>query len=142
MPALTVDRQCGSGLAAIAWRAALVAGLAAALVLAGGVESASTSTAAGASRRRSRRTPLGDPDMGPAADALAERPASRRERQDAYAARSHAPGRRRRATRGGFDAEIVPVGGVVATTGPRTGLTVDRLARLPARVPPAPRAAP
>ena len=42
VPALTVDRQCGSGLAAITVGAALLGARAAGVVLAGGVESAST----------------------------------------------------------------------------------------------------
>lgn len=94
---LTVDRQCGSGLAAI-----LVAGQAvrageAELVIAGGAESASTAPlrtfrGAGEPYPRAPFTPAGhpDPDMGPAAEALAAAYGIGRDRQDAYACRSHA----------------------------------------------------
>ena len=85
VPGLTVDRQCGSGLAAIVVGAALVEPGRA--VIAGGVESASTSA-------RPERAPfapaeLGDPEMGEAADLVAARAGIGRERQDAYALRSH-----------------------------------------------------
>ena len=93
-PGVTVDRQCGSGPEAVHAGAAAVAGRA---------------RGAGARRRRrerehrarparwpdgSRATParrspragLGDPDMGPAAEAVAARCGVSRERQDAYAA--------------------------------------------------------
>ncbi|MEK8225171.1 hypothetical protein NKG05_02090 [Oerskovia sp. M15] len=72
------------------------------LVLAGGVESASTARCAPTAhptdrpqRRPYDRAPFtppeyGDPDMGAAADALARELGIGRERQDAYAARSHA----------------------------------------------------
>lgn len=139
VPALTVDRQCASGLAAVAVAAALVRD-GAAVVLAGGAESASTAPwrcwppADGEQPRRYRRAPfapaeLGDPDMGPAADDLAAAAGVDRARQDAYAARSHA---RAWATRqaGGFAAELVAVGGLAADERPRPGLTAHRLARL------------
>jgi acetyl-CoA C-acetyltransferase len=67
--------------------------------------------------------------MGLAADLLAEDRAVTRERQDAYAAQSHA---RAYATQqaGTFDAEIVPVGGVQRDERPRPNLSAERLARL------------
>ncbi|SDC97900.1 acetyl-CoA C-acetyltransferase [Geodermatophilus telluris] len=139
VPGLTVDRQCGSGLAAIAVAAALVRSEPGA-VLAGGVESASTAPwrswppQDGGEPVRYERAPfapaaLGDPDMGPAADLLARDRGVSREEQDRYAARSHA---RAVATRcaGGFDDELLPVGGVARDDRPRSGLTVERLARL------------
>jgi len=135
VPALTVDRQCGSGLAAVQVGAALLAGRRG-MVLAGGVESAST-----APLRAWRGDPpvpydrapfapasVGDPDMGLAADVLAEKAGVTRKRQDEYAARSHARALSTRAA-GGFDAELVSVGDVVADERPRA-LTVERLARL------------
>lgn len=136
VPALTVDRQCASGLAAVDVGAALL-GDGPGVVLAGGVESASTAPLR--SWRGDPPTPferapfaparLGDPDMGWAADVLAERAGVTRTRQDAYAARSHA---RAVGTReaGGFDAEVVPVHGVRRDERPRTGLDETRLARL------------
>jgi acetyl-CoA C-acetyltransferase len=136
VPGLTVDRQCGSGLAAVAVGAALLTGGPGA-VLAGGVESASTAPLRfwpGDPPVRYERAPfapseLGDPDMGYAADVLAEKAGVSRHRQDVYAARSHAlAGATRDA--GGFDAEVVPVAGVRRDERPRHGLGVPRLSRL------------
>lgn len=100
VPGLTVDRQCGSGLDAIGVGARLVAGAGADIVLAGGAESASTAPTRLAlqpdgSRLAYERAPfapheIGDPGMGEAADALARHAGISRERQDAYASRSHA----------------------------------------------------
>jgi acetyl-CoA C-acetyltransferase len=139
VPALTVDRQCGSGLAAIDVAAALLRPRPG-LVLAGGVESASTAPwrfwppVGGEEPVRYERAPFapassGDPDMGLAADLLAEECGISRERQDAYAARSHARAAQAAAS-GGFHAEIVPVTGVTRDERVRDGLTVERLARL------------
>jgi len=136
VPALTVDRQCASGLAAVEVGAALLRGRSG-VVLAGGVESASTAPLRawrGDPPQPYDRAPfapasLGDPDMGWAADVLAETAGVGRQRQDAYAALSHA---RAVATRdaGGFDDEVVPVAGVRRDERPRSGLTEQRLARL------------
>ena len=139
VPALTVDRQCGSGLAAIVLAAATVCGEPGA-VLAGGVESASTAPwrlwppEDGGEPVRYERAPfapaaLGDPDMGPAADLVARDQGVSREAQDEYAARSHARAVATQAA-GLFDAEIVPVVGVRIDDRPRNGLTAARLARL------------
>lgn len=139
VPGLTVDRQCGSGLAAITTAAALVRETPG-LVLAGGTESVSTAPwrfwppSPGQEPQRYERAPfapaeLGDPDMGLAADLLAAERGVSRERQDTYAAQSHT---RAHATQqaGGFDEEVVPVGGVDRDDRPRPGMTVERLARL------------
>jgi acetyl-CoA C-acetyltransferase len=139
VPGLTVDRQCGSGLAAIVLAAALLRSEPG-VVLAGGVESASTAPwrfwppTDGGEPTRYERAPfapasLGDPDMGTAADLLAREHGIDRCAQDEYAARSHA---RAFATQraGGFDAEIVPLGDVTTDDRPRAGLSVERLARL------------
>ncbi len=139
VPALTVDRQCASGLAAVSLAADLVRSGAAA-VLAGGVESASTAplrawrpTAGRSEPVPYTRAPFApadrDPEMGPANDAFARRHGITRERSDAYAARSHAL-TVATAAAGGFDAEIVPVAGVLADERPRPGFTTQRLARL------------
>ncbi|MGD9956648.1 MAG: acetyl-CoA C-acyltransferase, partial [Candidatus Nanopelagicales bacterium] len=138
VPALTVDRQCASGLAAIAVAATSLRS-APGHVLAGGVESASTAPwrmwppADGGEPRRYERAPFApqadlDPEMGLAHDLLAEERGVSRERQDEYAARSHARALEAIAS-GAYDAEIVPVGGVVRDDRPRA-LDVDRLARL------------
>lgn len=138
VPALTVDAQCGSGLAAVDLAADLVRSRPG-VVLAGGVESASTAPwrfwppVGEAEPERYERAPfapasMGDPDMGVAADILAEKAGVGRRRQDAYAARSH---RCASAVRdaGGFDAEVVPLGDVRRDERPRPGLTEERLAR-------------
>lgn len=142
VPGLTVDRQCGSGLAAILVGCAVIDAGQAARVIAGGAESASTAPwrfwppADGRSEPvRYERAPFapaerGDPEMGLAADLLAESAGIERTRQDAYAARSHrlaaACGQR-----GGFDGELVPVGELSADERPRANLSEQRLAKLP-----------
>jgi acetyl-CoA C-acetyltransferase len=139
VPGLTVDRQCGSGLAAITTAAALLRDQPG-LVLAGGTESASTAPwrywppVGDRLPERYERAPfapsdLGDPDMGLAADLLAEERCVSRERQDAYAATSHARAYETQLS-GGFDAEIVPVDSVTRDDRPRPGMTAQRLARL------------
>ncbi len=139
VPALTVDRQCGSGLAAIEVAAALVRSTGRP-VLAGGVESASTAPwrfwppSGDAPPVRYERAPfaptdVGDPEMGLAADLLAQEHGVSREAQDAYAVRSHV--RAWTAQQAGtFRDEIVPVGRVTTDERPRAGMTVARLARL------------
>lgn len=141
VPATTVDHQCGSGLEAVRLAAQAIASGSADVVLAGGVESAST--APGRSLRRSggpdlayRRAPFApagfaDPEMGVAADVLAERAGITRARQDAYSARSHERALTAQDA-GVFDAELVPVAGVMLDDRPRRGLDVARLARFPA----------
>ena len=125
VPGLTIDRQCGSGLAALVVGAALVEERR--VVIAGGVESASTSV-------RPERAPfaprdLGDPEMGEAADLVAARAGISRDRQDAYALRSHQRAVAA-AERGAFDAELVGVGGLTRDERPRDGMTRERLARM------------
>lgn len=139
VPALTVDRQCASGLAAVDVAVRTVA-TGSPAVLAGGVESASTAPwrhwppVEGADPVRYERAPFApagwdDPDMGVANDLLAQEAGVSRERQDEYAARSHA--RAVAAQEAGvFDDEIVAVGRVVRDDRPRATLTVDKLARL------------
>jgi acetyl-CoA C-acetyltransferase len=131
VPGLTVDRQCGSGLAAVDVAAALLHGRTG-VVLAGGVESASTAPVRAwrgdppvpYERAPFAPLPLADPDMGPAADLLAEQAGVSRGRQDAYAARSH-----RLALAADFAVETLPVAGVTRDERPRP-ITVERLSRL------------
>ncbi|MDV7196661.1 thiolase family protein [Rhodococcus kroppenstedtii] len=138
VPGVTVDRQCGSGLDAVGQAASRVRAGDADLVLAGGVESASTAPwrfrppvgdEPPTRYTRAPFTPAGtpDPDMGPAADDLARVLGVTRAQQDAYAARSH-----RLAADADFSAEIVPVRGETRDRRIRAGLTAERLARLPA----------
>ena len=129
VPGLTVDRQCGSGLAAVTVGAALVAaGVGEGqVVLAGGVESASTSPRPG--RAPFAPPELGDPEMGEAADHVARLRAVSRERQDVYASRSHQRAVAAQAA-GDFEAELVEVGGLTRDERPRPGMTAARLARM------------
>ncbi len=140
VPAVTVDRQCGSGLDAVMQAASRVRAGDARLVLAGGVESASTAPwrswppvgdAAPVRYGRAPFAPEGfpDPEMGSSADDLARVLGISRARQDEYASRSHARSARAVAA-GTFDGEILPINGVDLDQRPRAGLTVDRLARL------------
>jgi acetyl-CoA C-acetyltransferase len=141
-PALTVDLQCGSGLAAIVTACALVRSGTSQSVLAGGAESASTAPwrmwppTVGAEPQRYSRAPfapseIGDPEMGAAADELALRWGISRERQDAYAARSHSrAAAAQRAAR--FEAELVALEQLSRDERVRVNLCVGTLARLPA----------
>ncbi|GIF48367.1 acetyl-CoA C-acetyltransferase [Asanoa ferruginea] len=123
VPGMTIDRQCGSGLAAIITAAEAVRAGDGRLRIAGGVESCSTAPtriADGVAYRRAPFAPPGhaDPDMVRAAQDLAVLDGIGRERQDAYAARSHRLAVATR-ERGGFAGEIVPVAGVTVDSGPR-----------------------
>jgi acetyl-CoA acetyltransferase len=83
VPGLTVDRQCGSGLDAIVLAAGLVAAGGNPLFLAGGVESTSTAPLRAHRNddgvpefyRRAQFVPagFGDPDMGVAAETVAQK---------------------------------------------------------------------
>ena len=130
VPGVTVDRQCGAGLEAVRLGAALVRSGEARVVLAGGTESATHARDAGA---RAAFAPPGwpDPDMGAAADDLATRAGVPRERQDAYAARSHRLATGSQAD-GVFAAELVEAGGCGRDDRPRERLTEHVLARMPA----------
>ncbi|MCX2731123.1 thiolase family protein [Saccharopolyspora sp. NFXS83] len=139
VPGMTVDRQCASGLSSILVAAAMLRGGAGEHYLAGGVESASTAPwrahrprSAGEPPRFYSRAPfapadLGDPDMGPAADVVAAEAGISRERQDEFAARSHARAVAAQDA-GRFDAELVDVGGG-RDERPRRGFGRERLAR-------------
>ncbi|ALU39099.1 acetyl-CoA acetyltransferase [Kocuria flava] len=144
VPGLTVDRQCGSGLDAVVLACHLARAGAGRAFLAGGAESISTAPLRGrrqedggvAFYRRAQFAPehLGDPDMGEAAETVAREHGIGRERQDAFALRSH-----RRAlaaaAAGAFAGELVPVrtprGAVTADNGPRPRLDAALLARFP-----------
>jgi len=139
VPALTVDRQCASGLAAIALASTSLAA-APGVVIAGGTESASTAPwrfwppeSSDDEPVRYERAPFAptpdlDPDMGLANDLLAEERGVGRERQDEYAARSHARALAAIAD-GSFADELVAVAGVDRDDRPRP-LDISRLARL------------
>jgi acetyl-CoA C-acetyltransferase len=157
VPGLTVDRQCASGLEAVNLAARLVCDGAAGVCLAGGVESVSTApwrvdkpaslyqTPAFSGRARFAPDTAGDPEMGPAADALSRAYGISRERQDRFALDSH---RKAVAARdaGRFDGEIAalpasnraaatPPGGwdhaIAEDESPRARLTLRTLSRFP-----------
>ena len=141
-PAMTVDLQCGSGLAAITTACALIRSGTSRTVLAGGAESASTAPwrmwppVDGAEPQRYSRAPfspavIGDPEMGAAADDVARRWGISRERQDAYAVRSHSRAASAQGA-GRFDAELVTLEQLSRDERVRTNLSVATLARLPA----------
>ncbi|WP_426297485.1 thiolase family protein [Arthrobacter sp. R-11] len=146
VPGMVVDRQCGSGLDAIALASRLLAAGGDGIYLAGGVESISTAPLRAYPGRTPEEAPefytrarfvppqFGDPDMGVAAENVARKHGISRERQDGFALRSH---QRAIAAReaGRFDGEILPVA-VAGTTvasddGPRRALGAAVLRRFP-----------
>ncbi|MGE7304415.1 acetyl-CoA C-acyltransferase [Priestia megaterium] len=87
IPGMTIDRQCGAGLEAIRMASYLIKAGAGMCYLAGGVESTSTSPF----EKRARFSPdkIGDPDMGIAAENVAQRYNISKDQQDRYALLSH-----------------------------------------------------
>ncbi|HYG90802.1 MAG TPA: thiolase family protein [Azospirillum sp.] len=146
VPGVTVDRQCGSGLEAINMAARLVEAGAGEVYLAGGVESTSTAPWRIAKPTGPHHTPrfydrarfapdaVGDPDMGVAAENVAQAYGITRERQDAYALASHRKAVAAQAA-GRFAREIVPLRLPDGTTVerdecPRPDTSAEKLARL------------
>lgn len=141
VPGVTVDRQCGAGLEAIMRGFEAIKSGQADVILAGGVESVSRApwkmaqpTASGHMPTLYSRAPFtppeyGDPDMGIAAENVAERFHITREEQDRYALHSHEKAVRSQ-QQGRFDAEIVAVHGIATDECPRTDTSYDKLARL------------
>ena len=141
VPGMTVDRQCGSGLEAIALAARLIAAGAGRFYLAGGTESTSRAhlrfrppaepggTPEPVPRARMAPDSVGDPDMGIAAENVAAHAGISRARQDAFALESH---RRAVAAQraGRFDGEIMPVGDIRSDECPRENTSLERLAAL------------
>ena len=121
VPGMTIDRQCGSGLSAIITASDSIRAGESRLLLAGGVESASTAPlriANGLPYARAAFAPNGfpDPEMGPAAQELAAVFGIDRDLQDAYSARSHRLALDQ-LRRGGFDDELVMLDGLEGFTG-------------------------
>ncbi|WP_312755704.1 thiolase family protein [Rummeliibacillus suwonensis] len=120
VPGMTIDRQCGSGLEAINIAMRMVQSGAGDVYLAGGVESTSRApwkmkkplSLNGMPEPYSRApfTPssYGDPDMGIAAENVAQKYAISREEQDEYALLSHQKAIQAIQT-GRFQKEIVPI---------------------------------
>lgn len=110
VPGVTLDRQCSAGLEAIRMACLFVRAGAGSCYMAGGVESVSTSPFP----RRARFSPdiIGDPDMGAAAEHVAEKFGITREMQDEYALLSW---QRSRDTylQGLYEEEMVPLGGLM-----------------------------
>ncbi|MFG6114900.1 thiolase family protein [Halobacillus sp. MO56] len=143
IPGVTVDRQCGSGLEAINLAARLVQAGAGDIYIAGGVES--TSLAPWKIKKpvsihdprgpelytRARFSPdaIGDPEMGEAAENVAEHYRISREEQDAFALHSHQKAVNAQQN-GNFDEEIVPVDGVRVDECPRADTSLEKLRRL------------
>ncbi|CCG88235.1 thiolase family protein [Erwinia piriflorinigrans] len=146
VPAVTVDRQCGSGLEAVINACRLVQARAGECYLAGGVESVSNApwrvekpaTLKQMPRfyPRARFSPdeIGDPDMGIAAENVARQYAISRERQDRFALRSHQRALAA-AQQGAFREEIVPLDvnhqRVENDECPRPDTSLEQLAALP-----------
>ncbi len=144
VPGVTVDRQCGSGLEAINLAARLIQAGAGDFYFAGGVESTSLAPWKIAkpsslyhpkgpelfTRARFSPDDIGDPDMGIAAENVAEAHQITREMQDLYAYNSHV--KAVQATEAGvFSDEIVPVHGMTIDECPRKNTTIEKLNSLP-----------
>ena len=145
VPGMTIDRQCGSGLAAIIEAATALRAGDERPRIAGGVESPSTAPVRsidGVPYSRAPFAPEGfpDPDMVRAAEDLATSRSISRDRQDAYAARSHNRARLS-AARGAFNDELVALAPrpTSPTSGPRDdgigSISPATLARFPALFP-------
>ncbi|MBB6735560.1 thiolase family protein [Cohnella zeiphila] len=145
VPGVTVDRQCGSGLEAINLAARLIQSGAGEVYLAGGAESTSRApwkmqrpstlieTPQMYSRARFTPSSYGDPDMGMAAENVAQAFAISREAQDQYALSSHQKAVRSRTT-GRFQHEIVPFHADGSWVGedecPRPDTSLEKLQKL------------
>ncbi|MFZ3590631.1 thiolase family protein [Bacillus sp. DJP31] len=138
---VTIDRQCGSGLEAINMAARHIQAGAGDIYLAGGVESTSLApwkmekprSIYGSPRfySRARFSPeeIGDPEMGMAAENVAEAFHISREDQDAYALRSHQKAIQSQIS-GRFDSEIVPINGIAKDECPRGNTSLEKLSSL------------
>jgi len=141
VPAVTIDRQCGSSQQAAAFAAQGVIASAYDIVIACGVESMSRvplgSNLQGASLGGALlkgRYPEGLVNQGVAAELIADRWGFSREQLDDFAAESHARAARAAAD-GAFEGELVAVptpdsGSVVADETIRPGTTPEKLAQL------------
>jgi acetyl-CoA C-acetyltransferase len=127
VPGFTVDRQCGSGLEAINLAARLIQSGAGDIYLAGGVESTSRAPwklekphslykEAPQIFMRARFSPdeIGDPEMGEAAENVAEKYNVSRSEQDHYSLKSHQKAVYAKES-GRYDDEIVPIRSLTRT---------------------------
>lgn len=143
VPGVTVDRQCGSGLEAINMAARCIQSGAGDIYLAGGVESTSLAPWKIAkptslyhpkgpelyTRARFSPEEIGDPEMGEAAENVAEAFSISREHQDEYAFYSHQKAVEAQKS-GHFVEEIVPIQGVTEDQCPRPDTSLSKLATL------------
>ncbi|BCB02896.1 thiolase family protein [Bacillus sp. KH172YL63] len=141
VPGVTVDRQCGSGLEAIVTACRLVQSGAGEVYVAGGVESTSLApwkmdkpahpVKAPRIFTRARFSPdhIGDPEMGEAAENVAEAFRISRRDQDEYALKSHQKAVRAQKEKR-FTGEIVPVEHVMADECPREDTSMEKLSSL------------
>lgn len=143
VPGVTVDRQCGSGLEAINTACRLVQSGAGDIYIAGGVESTSLAPwkvekptniyrSQPSIFTRARFSPecIGDPDMGVAAENVAEAFEISREDQDSFALWSHE--KAVKSTREGrFQDEIIEMNGMKHDECPRPDTTIEKLSSLP-----------
>ncbi|WP_406416349.1 thiolase family protein [Streptomyces sp. NBC_00873] len=136
VPATTIDRQCGSGQQAASFAAQGVIAGAYDVVIACGVESMSRvpmfSSARGADTSGTllgRRYTEGLIPQGVSAELIAARWKLDREELDAFSARSHQLAAATAAS-GGFDREIVPIGGHTVDETVRPATTAEGLAGL------------
>lgn len=136
VPAVTVDRQCGSSQQAIAFAAANVLSGIDDVVIASGVESMSTVPIGSQTAGRdpfgpgvAARYPDGLVPQGISAELIAAKWGLSRDQLDAFAAQSH-----RRAAQawrdGRFDAEVAPLAGLAVDESVRPDTTVEVLAAL------------
>jgi acetyl-CoA acetyltransferase family protein len=129
VPGVTIDRQCASGLDAIAIAAARIRSGEMRIAVAGGAESISLVQTAelriGQDPELTALWPTAYMPMLDTAEVVAKRYGISREAQDEYAARSQARTASAQAA-GRFDAEIVPITTAMSVTGKATGETTHK----------------
>ncbi|MBO1001738.1 thiolase family protein [Pseudogracilibacillus auburnensis] len=140
VPAVTVDRQCGSGLEAINMACRHIQAGAGDIYIAGGLESSSLApwklekptslygTPTFFTRARFSPDIIGDPEMGVAADNVAKTFHISREAQDNFAYESHQKAVRAQKV-GRFAKEIIAIQGKELDEGPRESLNMRTLSR-------------
>lgn len=142
VPAFTVDRQCASGLEALSIAAARVGNGDASVILAGGVESASTcpwlfdKTSRGYAYQEPRPHEVllapkstGNLPMGQTAENVAKAFSITRQAQDQFAMHSHQ--KAAAATQNNlFESEVCPLNGIAADESIRAQTTVEKLSKL------------
>jgi acetyl-CoA acetyltransferase family protein len=136
VPAVSIDRQCGSSLQALQFAAALVISGVQDVVVAGGVESMSRAPMFSSLGGRDPRGPMlaarypeGLVDQGISAELITAQWGFTRTELDAFAAASHDKAAAAQKD-GAFDDEIVPVAGHGVDEPVRPGTTIERLAGL------------